>query len=293
MERSGLISQNPVRVKQRPKDVGNVLFLRPYQPVEIKKCWRSPAEPFRILTWFSVLLLAVGICVGFLLFHSIGTIQQDRETIHLTTLEKAELQRDLERVHVINRESTRNMLSVVNEVQTVLETTSGEKRAFLMKLIPLVLKHQAEDQIPASALIAMAAFESNYGRSELAKEHNNFFGIKAWKSTWKGEVARMSTVDSGQRRMANFRSYPSFEDGVDGYAQFISLSRRYRRAFDFGDGPSFVRELLVAGYCPDGDYMDHIKTIMNRHELSRLDLQHLMPTVASDIHVNESVFTLN
>ncbi len=293
MERSGLISQNTVRVKQRPKDVGNVLYLRPYQPVKIKKCWRTPAEPFRVLTWFSVVFLGLGIVTGSLLVHSLGTIRQDRAVIQMTEFEKAELERDLQRVQVINRESTRNMLSVVTEVQAVLETTSGEQRAFLLKLIPLALKHQAEDHIPASALIAMAAFESDYGRSDLARDHNNFFGIKAWKSTWKGEVARMPTVDSGQRRMADFRVYSDFEVGVDGYAQFISQSNRYQKAFNFGDGPSFVRELLRAGYCPDHDYLTYIKTIMERHDLKRLDLHHLMPTVASDGVLDQTVLQTN
>ncbi|MEM6883391.1 MAG: glucosaminidase domain-containing protein [Verrucomicrobiota bacterium] len=221
------------------------------------------------------------------------TIKQDRQIIHLTAFELAELERDLERVEVINRESTRNMLSVVSEVQTVLETTYGEKRAFLMKIIPLALKHQAEDQIPASALIAMAIFESDYGRSDLAQEHHNYFGIKAWKSTWKGEIARMATVDSGRPTMANFRAYSGTEEGVNGYAQFISQSDRYRKAFDYGDGPSFVRELLVAGYCPDDDYMDFINTIMARHDLKRLDLHHLMPTIAADAHPPKPTSSIN
>ncbi|MEM1157391.1 MAG: glucosaminidase domain-containing protein [Verrucomicrobiota bacterium] len=291
MERSGLISQNPVRVKQRPKDVGSVLFLRPYQPVKIKKCWRTPKEPFRVLTWFSVVFMGMGICIGYLFFHSISTIQQNREIIQLTALEKAELERDLERVQVINRESTRNMLALVSKIQAVMNTTYGdmEKRTFLLSIIPYALKHQAEDQIPASALIAMAIYESNYGRSELAREHFNYFGIKAWKSTWKGEVAYMSTVDSGRRTMANFRSYPGFEEGVSGYAQFILNSQRYRKAFHYSDGPSFVRELLHAGYCPDHDYLDHIKIIMARHQLNQLDLPHLMPDTAAETQIKKSV----
>jgi len=248
-----------------------------------------------VLTWFSVIILGIGICIGCLLVHSMSTIQQDRETIHLTNTEKAELQRHLERVQLINRESNRNLLSLVNEVQAVLNTTYGnrERRSFLLMMIPHALKHQVEDQIPASALIAMAIYESNYGRSELAKEHHNYFGIKAWKSTWSGQVAYMSTVDSGQRTMANFRAYSGVQEGVEGYAQFISQSQRYRGAFEFLDGASFVQELLSAGYCPDHDYLDRIKSIMARHELTRLDLNDLMPAVVSEAHAEESVSNIN
>jgi flagellum-specific peptidoglycan hydrolase FlgJ len=237
--------------------------------------------------------LGAGIIIGFLLFHSLVLIHEKGEVIQMTALEKAELERDLERVQVINRESTRNMLGVVSEVQRVLETTYGDRRSFLLELIPLALKHQAEDQIPASALIAMAIYESDYGRSDLAQDHNNFFGIKAWESTWQGEVARMSTVDLGQRKMANFRVYSNFEAGVEGYARFIQKSDRYQKAFDYGDGPSFVRELLKGGYCPDRDYLTRIKGIMKRHDLNRLDLHRLMPTIAADSGMAGTASTTN
>ncbi|NBQ65952.1 MAG: hypothetical protein EBT95_10605 [Verrucomicrobia bacterium] len=67
---------------------------------------------------------------------------------------------------------------------------------------------QTTTQIPASAVIAMAIFESGYGNSVLAKEYNNYFGMKAFGS-WTGPRAmNMPTRDNGVETTADFRAYP-------------------------------------------------------------------------------------
>ncbi|MEM6823061.1 MAG: glucosaminidase domain-containing protein [Verrucomicrobiota bacterium] len=267
---------------KRPKDLGSVLYLRPYQPVQIKKCWRTPQEPFQILTCSSVILLMVGVLTGFLLYVSIDQLQVKRRDYQLSLSERRSLQLDLARIQIINRESNRNLFMLVEEVQHVLKNSHGERREFLIQMIPQALVLQAENQIPASATISMGIYESNYGQSDLAKLHNNFFGIKALDRRWAGGIANMMTTDSGKRHLQKFRTYLNFEQGVQGYGKFLTKSQRYRKAFHHNDGPSFVRELLAAGYCPDHDYLARIRQIMARHDLQRLDLHRLVPALAGE-----------
>ncbi|MGF1678192.1 MAG: glycoside hydrolase family 73 protein [Candidatus Methylacidiphilales bacterium] len=268
------------RGRKHPIDVGRILFLRPFRPVTIKKCWREPQEPFRILTFFSACFMSMGVVLGFMTSILWDNLRKSDQVLKLSFEERQQLEQDLHRIRAIHEESTRTVWAVAGEVQAVLETTSGKRRAFLYQLIPCALEHQAESQIPASALISMAIYESNYGSSDLAQQHHNYFGIKAWQTTWSGEKIRMVTRDLGRKTMADFRVYPDFKSGVDGYVKFLRGSRRYQQAFEYGDGTLFVRELLKGGYCPDKDYLERIKGIMSRHQLHRLDLQHLMPALA-------------
>lgn len=53
---------------------------------------------------------------------------------------------------------------------------------FLKRYAPLAMSQQRKYGIPSSVILAQMAFESGWGTSKLAKEGNNFFGIKASKS---------------------------------------------------------------------------------------------------------------
>ena len=52
----------------------------------------------------------------------------------------------------------------------------------------LAVQEQERASIPASITLAQAIFETGWGRSTLAKEANNFFGIKCAGAKWKGET---------------------------------------------------------------------------------------------------------
>ena len=77
---------------------------------------------------------------------------------------------------------------------------------------------QTTTQIPASAVIAMAIFGSGYGNSILAKEYNNYFGMKAFDS-WTGPRAlNMPTRDNGIETTADFRPTPGWPPASKGIA---------------------------------------------------------------------------
>ena len=130
---------------------------------------------------------------------------------------------------------------------------------------------QTSSQIPASAVIAMAIFESGYGNSLLAKEYNNYFGMKAFDS-WTGPRAlNMPTRDSGEDTTADFRAYPTLAAGFQGYSQFLLSNERYRKHVGEKSGVKFVSNILASGYCPDPDYLVHIRDIIQKHGLDLLD----------------------
>jgi flagellum-specific peptidoglycan hydrolase FlgJ len=167
-------------------------------------------------------------------------------------------------------QSPDDVVQLAKKLSGVLNSAYGDRRKFIEAALPHAIRIQVQYGIPASATISQAIYESGYGSSALAKEHHNYFGIKAF-SNWNGPMAEMPTKDSGVPTTAHFRKYPSLGDGFQGYADFLRASGRYDRAFYMQSGVDFVAALLRAGYCPDSNYLDNIKAIMARHRLQELD----------------------
>lgn len=147
-----------------------------------------------------------------------------------------------------------------------LEAGSPVQRKFVENAAKIALKLSKEYGIPASSFIAQAAYESNYGRSTLARRYNNYFGIKAFDD-WHGAKTPPVRSKDGVYR---YRAYSSMEDSFIGYAEFLKKNR-YKRAFKETDGQKFIKVVLASGYCPDDDYMRFIRSIYYRHNLYAVD----------------------
>ncbi|MGF1677565.1 MAG: glycoside hydrolase family 73 protein [Candidatus Methylacidiphilales bacterium] len=176
---------------------------------------------------------------------------------------------EIARMVAFQTSSPNDVVELAKKVNLVLANSQGSKRSFLEEAVPEAIRMQVQYDIPASAIIAMAIYESGYGRSDLASQYHNYFGMKAYH--WNGKKVNMPTTDSGVRTRADFRVYPSMGDGFQGFAEFLKSKSRYSKAFRHTTGTEFVREVLAAGYCPDSDYLANIRTIMERHNLHALD----------------------
>ena len=82
----------------------------------------------------------------------------------------------------------------------------------------------------------------------------------------------MPTRDSGVDTTADFRAYPTLAAGFQGYSQFLLGNERYHKYVGEKSGVKFVSGILASGYCPDTDYLTHIRDIIQKHGLDRLDL---------------------
>ncbi len=182
------------------------------------------------------------------------------------------LQSEIGRLHDLNLYTSSQSIEIARHMHTVMESGRGVQMDFFEAIVPEALRVQVTHGVPASATVAMAIYESNYGRSELGVKNHNYFGIKAFDGSWKGPKVYAATRDNGKARMAYFRMYPSLKQSVEGYADFLRDGDRYKEAFTHRSGEKFAQTILQAGYCPDGDYLQNIHTIMQRHHLALLDL---------------------
>ena len=229
------------------------------------------------ILWLTLFGVAVFSLIGVTRFSaalSKSYLEEKWKSLQDRLAQRRELEeRDLQIARLIasQNSATTDVLGLATRISKILESANGRQRRFLEAAIPEAMMIQTTTQIPASAVIAMAIFESGYGNSILAKEYNNYFGMKAFDS-WTGPRAlNMPTRDNGIETTADFRAYPSLSAGFQGYSDFLLANDRYNRHVGEKSGVKFVSKILSSGYCPDPHYLSHIQAIISKHGLDRLD----------------------
>ncbi|MGB0839037.1 MAG: glycoside hydrolase family 73 protein [Chitinophagales bacterium] len=155
--------------------------------------------------------------------------------------------------------------------QSVQANTSDLAKQYIEQYRTIVLTEMHRTQIPASIKMAQAMFESNFGRSRLAMEGNNHFGIKC-KSDWDGATIFHDDDEAGEC----FRKYTDVEDGFIDHSTFLLEKERYKFLFGLpqNDYRRWAAGLKQAGYATDPNYAHKIIDIIERFELHKLDVDH-------------------
>ena len=131
----------------------------------------------------------------------------------------------------------------------------------------MAMSQQEEYGIPASITLAQGLLESAAGRSTLAREGNNHFGIKC-HADWQG--ASMLRDDDAPDEC--FRVYENAEESFRDHSIFLTR-RRYQPLFEYEvtDYASWARGLSRCGYATDPNYADRLITIIERYSLYLYD----------------------
>ena len=79
-------------------------------------------------------------------------------------------------------------LAVWITIQSGWAQNNATTIAYIAQYKAIAMKEMKRTGVPASITLAQAILESNSGESNLAKNHNNHFGIKC-KSDWTGAKA--------------------------------------------------------------------------------------------------------
>jgi flagellum-specific peptidoglycan hydrolase FlgJ len=266
----------------RPVDLtGAYLGRLTYEEPSRWQVWKRWG-PIGLLIGSNVLTLIVGVMLWGLFQSSMQfnlwlNAAKSKTIQRLTASERAqaakieEMENQVERFVEFQKSSPADIVRIGKTIARILSTASGSQRAFLEEALPQAIRIQVAEGIPASAVLGMAIYESGYGSSKLAREHHNYFGMKAF-SNWDGPRAvSMTTRDSGVLTQADFRSFGSLYDGFRGFAEFLRNGSRYRAAFEETSGRAFVSQVLRAGYCPDSDYLTAVSNIIQRHRLYELE----------------------
>lgn len=156
-------------------------------------------------------------------------------------------------------------------VAAAASAPASQAQQFVREMLPHARKAEQATGIPARFVLAQAALESGWGRSEPrgadGRASNNLFGIKAG-SGWNGPVVEAKTTEyvNGVARsvVQRFRAYASAADSFADYSRLISVNPRYRAVLaNNRDAAGFASALQQAGYATDPGYAGKIVRIIN------------------------------
>ncbi|WP_371324737.1 flagellar assembly peptidoglycan hydrolase FlgJ [Dechloromonas sp. ZY10] len=141
---------------------------------------------------------------------------------------------------------------------------------FVARVWPHALEASRSTGIPPQFLVAHAALESGWGKSEPRQANgsnsHNLFGIKAGVS-WTGGVAEAGTTEfvngQAQQSVERFRAYSSYAEAFRDYAALLRNNPRYSGVIGAQDGTEFARRLQQAGYATDPMYADKLSRIIS------------------------------
>jgi LysM repeat protein len=123
-------------------------------------------------------------------------------------------------------------------------------------------------RIPASITLAQGLLESAAGKSRLAVEANNHFGVKCRKD-WTGPAIYHDDDAKGEC----FRKYNDALESYEDHSRFLVNSPRYAFLFDFEvtDYKSWAFGLKKAGYATDPNYPTRLIKIIEDYKLNAYD----------------------
>lgn len=148
-------------------------------------------------------------------------------------------------------------------------TPSAAAREFVNRLWPAAAEAGRATGIPAHFMVAQAALETGWGKSEPSRADGspsfNVFGIKAGRN-WQGPVVEATTTEYvagvAEKQVERFRAYGSYAEAFRDYSSLLSANPRYAGVLGAPDAASFARGLQRAGYATDPMYAAKLERII-------------------------------
>lgn len=150
-----------------------------------------------------------------------------------------------------------------------------EQKTFIESIANYVQKYASSYGIKVhSPIIAQAILESGWGKSKLAAQYHNYFGLKCG-SKWTGKSVNLTTqeeytVGTLTTIKDNFRVYDSMEDGIKGYFEFIQLTR-YQNLKGITDPQEYLETIKNDGYATSSTYVTNNMKLVTQYNLTQYD----------------------
>lgn len=187
-----------------------------------------------------------------------------------------------------------------------------EESEVVDKIGALFTADQKSSGILASVSMAQFILESGYGKSELAQNANNCFGMKCSLSgnTWSGSVWDGESKYTKQTQewddqkyvtiTADFRKYPNIEKSIADHSAYLlnamnGSKKRYEGLKGCTDHKKAVQIIKDGGYATSPTYVENICNIISKWNLAKYDVtKSAAETSESDVtyHVQAGAYSV-
>lgn len=133
------------------------------------------------------------------------------------------------------------------------------------------IEQQRKYGVPASVTLAQGILESANGRSQLSRECNNHFGIKAGKA-WL-DAGGQYGLYTDDRPNEKFCKYATVGDSYEHHSLILKNNSRYSGCFALAqdDYRGWCNGLQKAGYASSGQYASSLISVIERMDLTKYD----------------------
>ena len=170
----------------------------------------------------------------------------------------------------------------------------------IKKIGPLFTADQKASGVLASVSLAQFILESGYGKSELAQNANNVFGMKKSLSgnTWSGSSWDGKSVYTKETKewdgskyitiTADFRKYDCVEKSIADHSAYLLGAKngsklRYDCLKDCTDYKKVVQIIKDGGYATSPTYVENICGIIEKWNLTQFDVKDSTPAPADSV----------
>jgi len=153
-------------------------------------------------------------------------------------------------------------------VTSLLAQSPQAVKDYVEKYKDIAIQEMKTYGIPASVTLAQGIHESGCGKSPLAVNSKNHFGIKCHEE-WAGQTYHHDD-DLPQEC---FRVYNTAEESFRDHSEFLKTRPRYASLFDLkpGDYKGWAKGLKAAGYATNPRYPEIIIRLIEDYNLTQYD----------------------
>jgi len=161
-------------------------------------------------------------------------------------------------------------------------TVTCEK--FIKKIGNAAVKYYKTYRILPSLTVAQAILESGWGKSGLAKECHNYFGMK-WV---EGCGCKYKAYPTNEQRSdgtyytitAKFRKYSNLSRGIKGYYEFLQYPR-YKALKNVTDYRLACKLIRDCGWATSLSYTELLISLIEQYDLTRFDKKVITKTATA------------
>lgn len=161
------------------------------------------------------------------------------------------------------------LTSTILSLSGIAQTISIETATYINQFKNIAMQEQIRTGVPAAIKLGQAILESQTGKSRLATEANNHFGIKC-KVEWRGAKIYHNDDANGEC----FRVYDNAEASFIDHSNFLKTRIHYAFLFklDIRDFTSWAFGLKQAGYATNPNYPAQLIKVINDYDLAQYTL---------------------
>mgnify|MGYP003454868000 FL=1 len=147
------------------------------------------------------------------------------------------------------------------------QSKSNSTQDYINTYTKIAIEQEKQYGIPACITLAQGILESGSGRSRLATEANNHFGIKC-HNDWKGK----KIYKDDDKKNECFRIYDNAEQSYIDHSLFLVGKKRYADLFKLKitDYKGWAKGLKQAGYATNPKYPQLLIDIIELYDLANI-----------------------